>query len=163
MIIDSLERAALYKLGSAGQDIMTALRALVASHPSPGQYPLGNHCQANVFGYETKLEPASTTPYESHRAMIDVQVLLEGEEFLDICPSPQLTPLTPKNDYDPIKDVEFYHEIPSAQVRVRMQPGMFALLWPSDIHRSGVASSAHTSPIKKVVAKIPVQVLTSLL
>ena len=100
-------------------------------------------------------EPWGTAPFEAHKEMVDVQMMLAGREYLYTAPAQGLSPKAP---YDAEKDVVFFTEMPKV-VRVTLEPGIFALVFPWDAHRPSVAYEDGPSAVRRLVAKIPVKAL----
>lgn len=95
--------------------------------------------------YETAEE--SETPFEAHRKFWDLQIVMEGEEFLGYAPVSSLSQTAP---YDESEDTAFYEGSGSY---VRLSRGRAALLAPWDGHRPGVRAEA-PSFVKKIVVKL---------
>lgn len=99
--------------------------------------------------YQTKLR--SDGFFESHRAFIDVQVVVSGEEFIEVN---DIAGLQVKEDRTPAKDVIIYHMADSASV-LRLRAGDAAVLYPVDGHMPSIAI-AGPSAVRKIVVKVPV-------
>lgn len=100
------------------------------------------------FGeYETKDE--SMAPFEAHRILWDLQIVLCGREFIGYAPLEDLTESVP---YDGERDIAFYS---GSGQNFLLRPGMAVLLAPWDGHRPGVSAGADPSHIKKIVVKLP--------
>ena len=111
----------------------------------------GNHAidDDNVFAilntYKTKAEKSARA--ESHRKYIDIQCVLTGMERIGYLPLVGVKAATP---YDQKKDFLLYDQRCSF---IRMQPGMFAVFFPGDIHMPSI--SVHgASMVRKVVLKV---------
>ena len=104
---------------------------------------------ANVQEYQTKLENV----FEAHRDYIDVQILVSGEEVIDVADLADALDCT--MEYDKERDCVLYAS--AAKVRsLDADPSAWFVFFPSDLHRPGMAKDATPSPVRKVVAKIPV-------
>jgi YhcH/YjgK/YiaL family protein len=115
----------------------------------PGQrYEIAAGVYALCSEYETKVIEAAK--YESHRQYIDIQCLLSGREFVDVTET-RLLKVT--EAYDPEKDIAFHED--GEGHRVRLVPGIAAVLFPRDAHRPSVAV-AKGERVKKIVVKISV-------
>ncbi|MBI5854334.1 MAG: YhcH/YjgK/YiaL family protein [Nitrospirae bacterium] len=149
MILDTFDNAGLYFSHAWWRDLMAFLRS-ASVQLSDGEHPLASHgIVARVFSTQTR--PQSSAQLESHRASVDVQVVLSGEELIAVWPSPTLGIRT---DYDPTRDVMFYDPPTAAPVSFPLQPGRFAVFFPQDAHMTLIAPSA-PAPMKKLVAKVP--------
>lgn len=148
MIYDLLDKASLYQ---ADQPLL--IQALnyartVTPQTPDGRYDLqGEDLYASVASYTTT--PAPTRKFEAHRKYIDLQILLTGQERLDIAVADSLK-IT--EAYDPAKDVAFF-AAPPAVSSIILRPGLFTLLYPHDAHRPGCSLTAD-EPVKKLVVKI---------
>jgi YhcH/YjgK/YiaL family protein len=88
--------------------------------------------------------------WETHRAFIDVQAVLVGEEFMEIADREQLTVA---EDLTPGRDVIFYQPFAGGSV-LRLTPGLAAVYFPRDAHLGCIAIGA-PAPVRKVVVKVP--------
>jgi len=116
-----------------------------------GTYPMGgpdggNDVRALVQRYTTK--PAHEVRWEAHRAHIDLQFVLTGEEYIGVAPIARLT----AEPYDASKDIMW---LSGEGDRVTLRPGEFMLLWPEDAHMPAVAI-AEPVAVLKIVIKIAV-------
>lgn len=99
------------------------------------------------FGeYETR--PQAEVPFEAHRKLWDVQLVIEGEEYIGCAPLADVVEATPYSEAD---DIAFYS---GAGQNVLLRPGMAVLLAPWDAHRPGVTAGDAPSKIKKIVVKL---------
>ena len=109
----------------------------------------GDDMFALVMGYQTKAREESK--FEAHKNYIDVQLLLEGREFLDVSLQVDLKvdqPYSQENDVVLFKPPQHY-------CRLGLQPGRFALLYPHDIHRPCCELDG-AEQVRKMVVKIRV-------
>lgn len=112
-----------------------------------GTYPIGgDDVRALVQRYTTK--HASEGKWEAHRAHIDLQFVLSGEEHVGIAPIARLE----AEPYDEAKDIMW---LTGQGDHVTLRPGEFVLLWPEDAHMPGMAIG-EPMPVLKVVIKIAV-------
>ena len=89
--------------------------------------------------------------YESHRKCVDIQMLIEGEELMQVTDIRELQETVP---YDENRDVILYK--PSNNVSgVILRPGSIMILYPKDAHRSERISKQGVK-VKKVVGKIAI-------
>jgi len=110
----------------------------------------GDRLYASVATYETG--PREERRFEAHRKYIDVQVLLEGEEAIDVSLEDDLAVL---EAYDEKRDVTFLKP-PSQVASLAMRPGCFAVFFPHDAHRPGCHLS-EKSRVRKIVMKVAVE------
>ncbi|MBQ1416531.1 MAG: YhcH/YjgK/YiaL family protein [Selenomonas sp.] len=137
------------------QKALDYLRDTDFTKVADGRYPIaGDKCFANVQRYNTR--PEADCKPETHVKYVDIQYMVDGEEFMGWCPySPDLEPLAP---YDAEKDVTFYKAlVPDSSIV--LSPGCFAVLYPEDVHRPQAAVNDIPSPVIKVVVKVAVDSL----
>ena len=89
--------------------------------------------------------------FESHRKFIDVQVVVVGEEMMEVA---EITRLMVATDYNPERDLLKYADVADASV-LRMQAGEVAVFFPEDGH---MPSLQWRGPglVRKTVVKVPV-------
>ncbi len=106
---------------------------------------------AMIMAYDT--EPAYRRMLETHKRYVDVQVLLSGRELIQWTP---LRSLEPAVGYDTERDLAFWKDAPAAYVL--MEPGQFAVFFPSDAHKPNCSvDPGSPSTNKKLVVKVPAQ------
>lgn len=103
----------------------------------------------NVIDYETTGEVDKL--YESHRMYIDIQMLISGEEIMQVTDIDRMLIAHP---YDVDKDCTLYE--PSAITSSTiLRPGSIMILYPKDGHRS--MSIGHKGcMVRKIVGKIAI-------
>lgn len=108
---------------------------------------------------EVESEPAEARKSEIHRKYLDIQVLISGEEKMEFgVTSPNLA------DYDPYNEESDYQltlagkdiELKSSVV---LRPKMFAVFLPYEPHKPCCNVGEKSVAIKKLVVKIPVELL----
>lgn len=108
----------------------------------------GDKLFALVSEYLT--EPKERRRAEAHRKYVDVQYLVAGSEIIGYsCLQEELEVLEDKLAE---KDAIFYKN-PLDEVAVVLKAGMFAILFPWEVHRPN-CSRGEASPVRKVVMKI---------
>ena len=116
---------------------------------APGKYEIdGKKIFAAVSDNETK--PKAERRPEAHKKYIDIQYLSSGKEMIGC------SFLTDQNEVleDRLaeKDVIFYKNVVD-EIDCELHPGVYAVLFPGDIHRPGCAIGT-SSQVRKVVVKI---------
>ncbi len=129
---------------SAGRQRLNALAA-GTSH----RHELTGGAFAMEQAYLTRTRPGSF--FETHRKYIDLQVMIEGEEWMEVEDRSRLSITEP---YSAERDVVIYAD-PATASRVRLRPGDAALYFPDDGHM-GCLQVAAPVLVRKVVVKIPV-------
>lgn len=148
MIIDLLTNSNLYH--TIHPRINRALKYLAETdfNSMPlGKYEVdGTDLFAIVNEYETK--DAADCVWEAHRKYIDIHYILRGSELIG---TTLLTNQSPTKEYDVENDYWLFEGGESKQV---LQPGMFAIFYPHDIH-----STSHHPNSKSFVRKVVMKVL----
>ena len=104
---------------------------------------------ANVQEYQTKTEGV----FEAHRDFIDVQIVVSGEEVIDVAALADALDCT--QEYDKARDCVLYASASEFRC-LDADPSAWFIFFPSDLHRPGMAKNGSPSPVKKIVVKIPV-------
>jgi len=91
-------------------------------------------------------------PAEAHRKFIDLQYILYGEEKIGY--ADYRSPKMLLKEYDEASDAEFFKRIEDESFFV-LKKGMYAVFFPEDVHRPGVANK-EVHGIRKIIFKIPV-------
>lgn len=110
---------------------------------------LGDGVFALEQAYNTKAR--NEGKWESHRKYIDIQVVVVGDEIIEVA---EIGHLSVAEDLTPGKDLIFYKEY-DAGSQVRFKDGEAAILFPPDGHKPGVKVGQPTL-VRKVVVKVPV-------
>ncbi|MEN8255587.1 MAG: YhcH/YjgK/YiaL family protein [Verrucomicrobiota bacterium] len=150
MIYDIFENAGLY-FGD-NERLRKALDFAAAfdlSQPD-GRYEIdGDNLFANVMSYTTF--PAEKLKFEGHEKYIDVQLLLAGEEFMDVSLNKDLevdSPYSEESDAALFKASKIFSS-------VLLEPGKFAVVFPDDLHQPG-RMVEQSKPVRKMVVKVRV-------
>ncbi len=129
----------------------TALHGRLAA-VAPGatdRVELAGGAFALLQAYLTK--PRTEGRWETHRAHVDVQTVVDGEEFFEVA---DVARLALEEDLTPGKDVLFYRPFSAGSV-LRLSGGATAVLFPLDAHLGGLVVQA-PALVRKVVVKVPV-------
>lgn len=89
--------------------------------------------------------------FESHRRYIDVQVVVEGEEVMELI---DLAHATVKQPYNPDRDLLVYTDAAGSSLRLRA--GEAAVFFPADVHMPGLGAAREPVLVRKTVVKVPV-------
>lgn len=95
--------------------------------------------------------PESECKLESHRKYVDIQIMISGEEMMDIVDTSRLIV---KEEYDAEKDVMFWN-IPQRMARTSLKSGDCIVLYPENAHR-GAVSGEKNNRVVKIVGKLRV-------
>lgn len=90
--------------------------------------------------------------FESHRKYIDVQVIVTGEEAMEV---EDIARLVPTMAYDAERDLLKYADTPRAS-RLVMRAGDVALFFPADGHMPSLRLGEAAQLVRKTVVKVPV-------
>lgn len=114
-----------------------------------GKYPIaGDDAFAMVMEYQTK--STKDAKWEAHRKYIDLQYMIEGEEWMGVLPLDHAkAPL----EYDEGKDLIFFGD--NEGEFFQANPIFFFLFFPTDVHRPSILIE-ESKPVKKLVIKIAV-------
>ena len=110
----------------------------------------GRDIFAKVASYDTS--PAEDRKFESHKYYADVQVIIEGEERMDVSLEHNLNPLEPYREKDDVTKLN----APGCFSSLSMKPGMFAVFFPDDVHRPNCSLDVKTRN-RKVCMKVRVK------
>ncbi len=119
--------------------------------------PTGETVRIELGGGVHAMEQVYTTRaredgrWESHRAHVDLQLVLAGAELVEVA---EAATLAVEEDRTPGADVIFYAPAAAGGV-LRLAAGAAALLFPADAHLTGL-SAGPAVLVRKTVVKIPV-------
>ncbi|WP_106530217.1 YhcH/YjgK/YiaL family protein [Chitinophaga niastensis] len=151
MILDTLQNAHLYyRLGIKFIKAFEYLAQTDFTTVEKGKYEIdGTNIYAIVNEYDTVA--AATEQMESHKKYIDVQYIVSGSELIG---HDFLQQQVPSKAYDQSADFMLFAEDPV--FFSRLEQGMFAIFFPSDLHMPNIMVSTPMQ-VKKVVIKISVE------
>ena len=155
MIFDQLEHLEQYKdLHPRFADAMAFLRELLDKNAENGRHvlPSSEGAIAVTLSEYTPKALADGVRMEAHESFIDIQVLLEGEEYMYVPSEKSLPVVTP---YDPATDCAFY-EMPTEDraTRICVPKGYFTVFFAGELHAPGVASPSSSHRVRKAVVKV---------
>ncbi|NOU35442.1 MAG: YhcH/YjgK/YiaL family protein [Kiritimatiellaceae bacterium] len=154
MIFDSIENQSLYPFGAEWKAAFDFLKTAAPEMEDKKYFIQGDDLFAGVNSYSTK--PRDIAKLETHRKYVDIQVLLSGEEIIEVFEKPGLVVSEP---YNPEKDAEFYQVPAKPPVTVTLKPGHFAVFLPEDAHMPCIMTGSSPQPVKKVVIKVAIDLL----
>lgn len=111
---------------------------------------LGDGVFAMEQAYTAK--PRAAGRWESHKVYIDIQVIVAGEELMDVT---DVSRLEIEEDRTPAKDVMFFKNGPESSV-LRTGAGDIAVFYPADAHKPSLAAGEPAALVRKTVVKVPV-------
>jgi YhcH/YjgK/YiaL family protein len=116
---------------------------------STHRHELSGGVYAVEMAFQTK--PRSEGFFESHRQYIDVQVIVAGDELMEVTAAARLG-IT--QAYDEAKDLTRHADTEAASV-LRLRTGDVAVFWPEDAHMPSLAVK-QPALVRKTVIKVPV-------
>ena len=136
-----------------GEKVPSIEYALVeAKSVADGEFTLGKTLIDGDALFASSSEYISVTRegkiFENHHAYIDVQMMIEGEEQIDVI----IPAAAPEADYSEENDVEFA-AFDKDYSTITLRAGDFLLLLPGEWHRPGVAIG-DGAKCRKTVIKI---------
>lgn len=87
--------------------------------------------------------------WEAHEKYIDIQIILKGEEIMEIAERSTLKQI---GSYDPVKDFIGFEG--TAKSILEMNGGDLTIFYPEDAHKPGLKSKKGNMPIRKCLFKI---------
>lgn len=148
MIFDALSEAGPYFAGSWWRDVLAYAATVTTDTPVGERQLRGEELLVRVLDLTTY--PPEAAVLESHRRYTDVQIVLDGGEFIRVWPAAQLTV---KEAYDAGRDVMFYEHPADAPVVIDLMPGTFAVFRPQDAHMPALMKGA-PARLRKMVFKV---------
>ncbi|MCQ2461851.1 MAG: YhcH/YjgK/YiaL family protein [Clostridia bacterium] len=149
MIIDNIKNAAKYKGLNEYFDKAFEIIAAFAADTEDKKYIIdGEKAFINLSTYVNK--NVSGCKFESHAKYADIQFVVTGHEYIDVCDTQGLS-FTENNLEN--GDIAFY-ENPETYTRADLKPGDFVVLFPGEAHRPLVAPDGNGIKTKKAVVKV---------
>ncbi len=140
--------AYLDDLAKTGSPARKRLDALAAGES--GRVELADGMFAIEQVYRSK--PRAEGFFESHRKYIDIQVVLAGEELMEVA---EIGHLPVKTPFDADRDVIIYGDFAGASV-LRFRAGEAGVYFPADGHMPGLMGASGSQLVRKTVGKVPV-------
>jgi YhcH/YjgK/YiaL family protein len=148
MILDSIKNYRLY--ASISERIAEGFNFINTTDLvaiQEGTYEIdGKAIFALVQEYDTKEEKDCNL--EGHTKYIDIQYIIQGSEYIGFVSKRNQKVLSMDTD----KDYTFYEGETSY---LKLEPGMFTLFFPDDLHRPCIRAGYDTK-VKKVVVKVKI-------
>ena len=130
-------------------DAVAFLSKLKEDNLTIGRHDVDENFYYNVQEYETIVNPSKH--FESHCKYVDVQVLISGEETLQVV---DISRLRVEKPYDEANERILYYAVKDTAFVV-LRPGSFVILYPSDAHRT-IAFNGNPCKVKKIVGKVKI-------
>lgn len=110
-----------------------------------GKFDITESLQFGI-GIEYTTKNSEQGLWEAHRRYLDIHVILEGEELVEIA---DISNMTSTKDYE--DDYELFSG--AKDFSVSLVPGDFLVLFPNEVHKTGVKIT-DTTAVKKIVFKL---------
>lgn len=102
-----------------------------------------------VMKFDLETVPFEDTFYEAHKKYLDIQIVIKGEERIDIA-HPDSLELTEQKD-------DFYGYRGEAEQSVVLRPGNFLIVFPGDAHRLKIPVHEPGEKFTRVVFKVKIK------
>lgn len=131
-------------------DAVAYLKELTISEQDIGKKQIvDENFYYTIQSYMTK--PSNECKLESHRKYVDIQIMISGNEAMDIV---DISRLKIHIEYDEEKDIILWKE-PKRMARVTLKKGDAIVLYPENAHR-GAISVADNEKVLKIVGKVKI-------
>ena len=97
-------------------------------------------------------KPRAEGRWEAHYLYIDVQVVVSGDELMEVT---EVSRLQVAEDLTPAKDLLFFGDYADGSV-LRVRAGEVAVFFPADGHKPSLAAGTPAALVRKTVVKVPV-------
>lgn len=150
MIVDTFENLCESKFRAVFEKIQKFVETATPDMPN-GRYEIdGDAIFALVSRYETKSIAKGRMEY--HRKYADIQMLLDGEEYIYYTPMRGLTISEPFSEEN---DIGFTDAPNALLTSIALYPGMMAVLEPHDGHMPQIrVCEENATSVVKVVIKV---------
>ncbi|HVQ01492.1 MAG TPA: YhcH/YjgK/YiaL family protein [Candidatus Thermoplasmatota archaeon] len=149
MIFDTIRHVEMYnppsKVLSDGIDFILNNKI---PYNNPQRYEIGVKGMY-VMPQEYTLKKKEDKSIEAHHHYIDIQVMMEGSEYLGYADKKTLRSLGYDEDHD-------FERLSGDLTFLPFRKGDFAVFFPQDAHMPGVEGPGSTTTVKKMVIKVPV-------
>lgn len=133
------------------QDSAGRLRLNALQPGKSNKVELGRGVFAIEQAYETKSRGEGF--FESHRNHIDLQVIVSGEELMEVI---DVSRIIVREPYDAARDLITYLDATDAS-KLSVRAGEAAIFFPADVHMPSLRLQASAALVRKTVVKIPVE------
>ena len=149
MIIDSIKNAKkYYSVHPSFKAAFEALEKIDENTPCERITVDGDNIFINMAEYVNK--NVDECLYESHKKYIDIQYVVSGEEYIDLCDQDILEFTDNRLDTD---DIAFFKDTDKFS-RADLTEGTFVVIFPGEAHKPCIAPDGKGVKVRKAVAKI---------
>ncbi len=152
MIIDTLKNCeCYYGVNARFEKAFDFIKKAVKENLPVGKYEIdGTDVYAMVQEYDTKLPDEAR--FEAHKNYIDIQYIISGVEKMEVT---DISKAKPNTEYSAEKDVIFFDDSNMSTVGV-FTDEEYAVFFPHDVHKPGMAKDNIRSTVRKIVVKVKV-------
>ena len=150
MIIDTLQNASKYfSVHPSFAKAFEYINSVDLANEPDGKSDIdGDNLRAIYSNKKGTTAEDSIAKFECHNKNIDIQLCINGKETIGW--KPRGTCVSPKGEYNPEKDVQFYDDAPD--MYFNLTNGQFAIFFPEDVHAPMIAEDV----VKKLVIKVKI-------
>jgi len=150
MIIDRIENASrYYALGNGLAQAFEHIKNNDLTEIAPGSYPIIRD-KVRMIVFDSKQTNTDRITMEGHRKNIDIQYWISGSELMGYAP------LLSHNLLEPFNEEKDCGNCSADASFTRLEPGMFAIYFPTDLH-TAVIDEKCNSTVRKIVFKVCVE------
>jgi YhcH/YjgK/YiaL family protein len=152
MIADTLNNLKKYEhLVPLTKEIINYLESNDIHSLSGGKHEISGD-SAFVLIQEYYTVPDTEKLWESHKKYIDIQLVMEGQEYMGYSP---MDFLNIKKEYSVENDVIFYENDSKEHSSINVHKNHFCIVFPEDAHKPGLHIK-EVKRVKKAVIKVMV-------
>lgn len=131
-------------------NLKKAIEYLIDNYSSIKSQDLGKYEVCEEFFYMVQeYTSKDSTPWESHKKYIDIQLIMSGEEKMDVTHKDYLKQII---EYNAEKDwIEYEGDV---QISMKMSEGDLAVFFPEDAHQPGLKTEKGNSTVRKCLFKV---------
>ena len=149
MIVDTLANAGkYYSVHPLFAAAFAYIGATDLAAVADGKADIAEGLKAIISTAAGKTKEASLAKFECHDRHIDIQLCISGVETIGWKPREKC--VNPNGEYNPEKDVRFFHDNPD--MYFLLTGGQFAIFFPEDVHAPMIGEGT----IKKLVIKVTI-------
>lgn len=131
------------------QSAVKYLQQITVNEASLGKYEVDSGFYYCIQRYQTKEE--KNCRLESHRQYVDVQIMVQGQEAMDLA---DISRLEVQEEYDQVTDVLFWN-LPKRMARTVLRQGDYIILYPENAHRGAIQING-AKDVVKIVGKVKI-------
>lgn len=147
MIIDNIENISKYACLIPEDVIEFIKNCRNIEFQNAKRVSLNGNNYANFDIYNPK--PLDLCKFEAHKKYIDIQIMLDGEEQIDIT---NIEGLDVLEEYNEEKDIIFYKAPDRLVDKISLTKGKFVLIYPYEAHKPQIKTISNS--VKKIVVKV---------